>query len=153
MNARKIFKEPPSWLNKAFEGSVEKVFDGADVWLQDKVEQFLQVDPESGMSFVDALGAKLGTGFRMSLLAQKSADARHMKMVEGRVFDALKENSPEIQVGLQVLEKLGLDDLATPENLPALMQVAQKYGLFGQLGAQPLQSTGMLGNNGQLRSA
>jgi len=35
---------------------------------------------------------------------------------------------------MSVLEKLGLGDIATPENLPALLGLAQKYGLLGFLG-------------------
>jgi hypothetical protein len=67
----------------------------------------------------------------MSLLAQKSGEVRHMKAIEKRVFEAIKEKSPELKLALGALDKLGLGDLATPENLPALIQVANKYGLFG----------------------
>lgn len=130
INARKMFQSKPEWLSD--------VFEDADSWLQNKIEALVVPDAESGMSFIDALGARLGQGFRMSLLAQKSANVRHEKMIETRVFDALKNNSPELKIGLQALDQLGLGDLATPENLPALLQVAQKYGIFGQfLGQSP----------------
>jgi len=90
----------------------------------------LTPDPETGMNLVDSLAARFGKGFRMSLLAQKSGEARHEKMIENRVFAAAKEKIPELQLGLSALEQLGLGDLATPENLPALYRVAQKYGLL-----------------------
>lgn len=132
INARRMFTRKPVWLDDLFED--------ADGWVSEKIKVMLTPDPESGMNFVDALADRFGKGFRMSLLAQKSGVARHEKMIEGRVFDALKENSPELQLGITALDKLGLGDLATPENMPALLKVAQKYGIFdGFLADQGLQ--------------
>lgn len=122
INARRMFTSKPVWVNELFED--------ADNWLEDKIKVMLTPDPESGMNFVDALAARFGKGFRMSLLAQKSGEARHEKMIEGRVFEAVKANSPEIQLGVTALDKLGLGDLVTAENMPALLKVAQKYGVF-----------------------
>lgn len=95
---------------------------------------------EEGNSFIDLLAARFGKGFRMSLLAQKSGEVRHQKMIENRVFEAIKDHNPEIKLALTALDKFGLGDLATPENMPALIQVANKYGLFGVLGNTPGKS-------------
>ena len=73
----------------------------------------------------------------MSLLAQKSGEVRHQKAIENRVFQAVMDNSPEMKIGMKVLEQIGLGDLATPENLPALLQIVQKYNLFGMLQGNP----------------
>jgi hypothetical protein len=82
---------------------------------------------------VDKISERFGKGFRMSLMAQKSGEVRHEAALEKRVFTAALDHSPELKVGMSVLEKLGLGDLATPENLPALLSLANKYGLFGML--------------------
>ncbi len=113
--ARGFQKKAPEWI---------------DGFLEDKISLFMTPDPETGQNFVDSLAARFGKGFRMSLLAQKSGEARHQTMIENRVFAAAKERIPELQVGLAALDGLGLGDLATPENLPALYQVARKYGLL-----------------------
>jgi len=86
---------------------------------------------EEGKNIVDYLAERFGKGFRMSLLAQKSGDARHEKMIENRVFEAALEKSPELKIGMKVMEEFGLGDLMTPENMPALLKIANKYGLFG----------------------
>lgn len=131
INARRLFKKEPEWLNEFVEDKKVSVIEGANDFIDQKIASFMAVDPETGVNFVDALAARFGKGFRMSLLAQKSGEARHTQMIENRVFDAMKDQSPELKLGLQALDKFGLGDLATPENLPALLQIAQKYGLFG----------------------
>ena len=114
-----------------------KFYRNAPPWIDEKIENvlgtFLKPD-EEGKNLVDHLADRFGKGFRMSLLAQRSGEVRHEKMIEGRVFEALKENSPELKIGLQALEQFGLGDLATPENLPALLAIAKKYGLFEMSG-------------------
>jgi len=112
--AFRIYRKAPPWIDEKIEGLMST---------------FLEPD-EEGKNIVDHLGDRFGKGFRMSLLAQKSGDARHEKMIEKRVFSAAMEKSPELKIGMKVLSELGLDDLATPENLPALLQIANKYGLF-----------------------
>ena len=110
-----------------------RVYRKAPPWVDDKIENvmavFLKPD-EEGRNLVDQLADRFGKGFRMSLLAQKSGDVRHMKAIEGRVFEAVKENVPEIKVGLKLAEKFGLGDLVeSPEDAFAVMQVLQKYGI------------------------
>jgi len=111
-----------------------RIYRKAPPWIDEKIEgltsTFLEPD-EEGKNIVDHLAERFGKGFRMSLLAQKSGDARHEKMIESRVFEAALEKSPELKIGMKVMEEFGLGDLMTPENMPALLKIANKYGLFG----------------------
>jgi len=113
-----------------------RIYHKAPPWIDEKIEgltsTFLEPD-EEGKNIVDHLADRFGRGFRMSLLAQKSGDARHEKMIEGRVFEAALEKSPELKIGMKVMEEFGLGDLMTPENMPALLKLANKYGLFGMM--------------------
>ena len=117
-----------------------RFYHNAPPWIDAKIENllgtFLEPD-EEGKNLVDHLADRFGRGFRMSLLAQKSGEVRHEKMLEKRVFEAVKSNSPELQLGLKALEQFGLGDLATPENLPALLALANKYNLFGMMKGNP----------------
>jgi hypothetical protein len=91
---------------------------------------------------VDAIGARLGASIKGGLMGHASGEARHEKMIEKRVFSAVLDKSPEMKIGMKVLDQFGLGDLATPENLPALLQIANKYGLFGLLkGNSPGESS------------
>ena len=108
------------------------------VWIDDTIEEYMETflkPSEAGISLldgvVDKVADRFGKGFRMSLMAQKSGEVRHEKAIEKRVFEAAMEKSPELKIGLKVLDEFGLGDLATPENLPALLKIANKYGLFG----------------------
>lgn len=120
-----------------------KFYRNAPPWIDNKIEgllsTFLEPD-EQGKNVVDYLADRFGKGFRMSLLAQKSGEVRHEKAIEKRVFQAVMDKSPEMKIGLKVLDEFGLGDLATPENLPALIQIANKYGLFGMLKGNPNRS-------------
>ena len=127
LTARKIYREAPPWVTEVVEDLPEKV-DGV---IDRQLQRAMAPDPESGLNLIDMLAARFGKGFRMSLLAKKSGDARHESMIENRVFSAAKEQIPELQIGMAALEQFGLGDLATPENLPALYKIAQKYGLLG----------------------
>jgi hypothetical protein len=90
---------------------------------------------------VDIIGEKLGASIKGGLMGHASGEARHEKMLEKRVFGAVLEKSPELQIGMKALESFGLGDLATPENLPALLSLANKYGLFNMLkGNSPEES-------------
>jgi len=112
--AVRIYRKAPPWIDEKIEGVMST---------------FLEPD-EDGKNIVDHLGDRFGRGFRMSLMAQKSGEVRHNKAIEERVFNAVVEKSPEMKLGMKVLDELGLGDLATPENLPALLQIAEKYGVF-----------------------
>lgn len=138
LTARKIYRQAPLWVDGLIEDLPEKV-DGV---IDRQLERAMAPDPQSGMNLIDMLAARFGKGFRMSLLAKKSGDARHENMIENRVFEAAKEQIPELQIGIAALEQFGLGDLATPENLPALYKIAKKYGLLGG------DSTGKGQNNG-----
>jgi len=123
-----------------------RIYRKAPPWIDEKIEgltaTFLQPD-EEGKNIVDYLAERFGKGFRMSLLAQKSGEVRHERAIEKRVFQAVVDKSPEMKIGLKVLDEFGLGDLATPENLPALLQIANKYGLFGSMkGNSPGESHG-----------
>jgi len=111
------------------------------VWIDDTIEEYMETflkPGEGGVSLldgvVDKVSERFGKGFRMSLLAQKSGEVRHEKGIEKRVFQAVMDKSPEMKIGMKVLEELGLDDLATPENMPALLSIAKKYGVFDMFG-------------------
>jgi len=114
-----------------------RIYRKAPPWIDEKIEgltsTFLEPD-EEGKNIVDYLAERFGQGFRMSLLAQKSGEVRHEKGIEKRVFQAVMDKSPEMKIGLKVLDELGLGDLATPENMPALLKIAQKYGVFDMFG-------------------
>jgi hypothetical protein len=116
--AFRIYRKAPPWIDEKIEGLMST---------------FLEPD-EEGKNIVDHLASRFGQGFRMSLLAQKSGEVRHEQAIEKRVFEAAVEKSPELKIGLKVLEEFGLGDLATPENLPALLKIANKYGLFSMIG-------------------
>ena len=117
-----------------------RFFHNEPPWLADRIEgllgTFLEPD-EQGKNMVDLIGERLGKSIKGGLMGHASGEARHEKMLEGRVFQAVMDKSPELKIGMQVLDQFGLGDLATPENLPALMQIAQKYGLFGLLKGNP----------------
>lgn len=123
-----------------------RIYRKAPPWIDEKIEgltsTFLEPDAE-GKNIVDYLAERFGKGFRMSLLAQQSGNVRHEKMIEKRVFDAALEKSPELKIGMKVMEEFGLGDLMTPENMPALLKIANKYGLFGLMkGNSPGSSQG-----------
>ena len=117
-----------------------KIYRNAPPWIDDKIEGLLATffEPnEEGKNLVDVVSERFGKGFRMSMLGQKSGEVRHTKAIEKRVFQAVMDKSPEMKIGMKVLEEFGLGDLATPENLPSLIQIANKYGLFGMLKGNP----------------
>ena len=122
-----------------------RFFHNEPPWLEARIEGLLGTffkPDEKGQNMVDLIGERLGRSIKGGLMGHASGEARHEKMLETRVFNAVKENSPELQIGLKALEQFGLGDLATPENLPALLQIANKYGLFGLLkGNSPGQSS------------
>jgi len=92
---------------------------------------------------VDLIGERLGASIKGGLMGHASGEARHERAIEKRVFQAVVDKSPEMKIGLKVLDEFGLGDLATPENLPALLQIANKYGLFGLMkGNSPGESHG-----------
>lgn len=105
-------------------------------WIDETMEDFFKPD-EEGKNIVDLIGEKFGRSFRMSLLAQKSGDVRHAKMIESRVMSAAVDHVPELKMGLKILKQFGLEDLANSEDLPYLLQLAKKYGIFGNLGLGP----------------
>ena len=103
--------------------------------IEDLLSTFFKPD-EDGKNMIDMVGVRLGASIKGGLMGHASGEARHQKALEGRVFQAVMDKSPELKIGMAALEQFGLGDLATPENLPALMQLAQKYGLFGMLKGQ-----------------
>lgn len=93
---------------------------------------FFEPDAE-GHNLVDTIGERLGASIKGGLMGHRSAEVRHEKMLEKRVFSAALEKIPELKIGMQALDSFGLGDLATAENLPALLQLANKYGLLGMM--------------------
>lgn len=134
--ARGFQKNAPEWMD----GFIEDKASGM-------LEAVMAPHPETGQNFIDVLAHRFGTGFRMSLMAQKSGDVRHVKGVKQKVFDAAIDNVPELKAAKMLAEKVGLGDLVNAEDAPILLEMAQKYGLLdgakGMLGANPR------GNNGQ----
>ena len=121
-----------------------RFFHNEPPWLEERIEGLLGTffkPGEDGKNMIDLAGERLGRSIKGGLMGHASGEARHEKMLEKRVFEAVKENSPELKIGLQALEQFGLGDLATPENLPALLQIANKYGLFGMLKGNPSKSS------------
>ena len=114
-------------------------------WLEERIEgllgTFLEPD-ENGKNMVDLIGVRLGASIKGGLMGHASGEARHEKAIEKRVFQAVVDKSPEMKIGLKVLEDLGLGDLATPENLPALLQIASKYGLLDRSKGNASQRAG-----------
>jgi len=113
-----------------------KFFHNEPVWLEERIEGLLSTffEPdENGKNMVDQIGVRLGASIKGGLMGHASGEARHEKMLEGRVFGAVMDKSPELKIGMEALKQFGLGDLATPENLPALLSLANKYGLFGML--------------------
>ena len=127
-----------------------RTFQKRPAWIEDTVDElmsgFLQVD-EQGKNLVDHLAERFGKGFRMSLLAQKSGEARHEKMLENRIIGAMMDKSPELKIAMAGLKQFGLEDIATPENMPALLKLAHKYGLFGM--SQGIQANPSSNNKGR----
>jgi len=115
--ARRVYYQSPPWIDEKIEGLTAT---------------FLEPD-EEGKNIVDHLAERFGKGFRMSLIGAKGHETQHEKMIENRVFDAAMEKSPELKIGMKVMEEFGLGDLMTPENMPALLKIANKYGLFGMM--------------------
>jgi len=110
-----------------------RIYRKAPPWIDEKIEGvmgiFLEPDKE-GKNLVDRLADRFGTGFRMSLLAQKSGEARHGKAIQKRVFDAIKEKIPEVRLGIKAAEQFGLGDLVEdPEDAMALMGVLKRFGI------------------------
>ena len=110
-----------------------KVYRKAPPWVDEKIEGFVAtfLEPdEQGKNVVDQLAERFGKGFRMSLLAQKSGEVRHQKGIEKRVFQAIKENVPEVRLGIKAAESFGLGDLVEePEDAMALMSVLKRFGI------------------------
>lgn len=123
--AWRFFHNEPPWLEERLEGLLGTFFE----------------PDENGKNMVDAIGERLGASIKGGLMGHASGEARHEKALEKRVFEAVKEKSPELKIGLEVLDKFGLGDLATPENMPALLELADKYGLFGMLKGNPSKSS------------
>lgn len=113
-----------------------RFFHNEPPWLEERIKgllgTFFEPD-ENGKNMVDAIGERLGASIKGGLMGHRSGEVRHERMLEKRVVGALMDKSPEMKIGVQVLEQFGLGDLATPENIPALLQLANKYGLFGML--------------------
>lgn len=99
---------------------------------------------EGAPSNLAALSAVAGTtiakSMRMSAMQEGSVDARHFNSVDEKVFEALKDSSPEARLVAGVLEQLGLGDMVNEQDLPYIMQ---KYGhLLGMEQAQGNPSRG-----------
>ena len=99
-------------------------------WLMTK-----ESDAEDAPMMLDVLAARIG---RMMFQAQRavtgqehSVEARHFNSVDEKVFEALKNNNPEVRIIANVLEQLGLGDLVNEKDLPYIMQ---KYGKTMGLG-------------------
>ena len=125
--AWRFFHNEPSWIEARIEGLLSTFFE----------------PDENGQNLVDQIGVRLGASIKGGLMGHKSGEVRHERAIEKRVFQAVVDKSPEMKIGLKVLDEFGLGDLATPENLPALLQIANKYGLFGMFkGNSPGESQG-----------
>ena len=111
-----------------------RFFHNEPAWLEARIEGLLGTffEPDKdGQNMVDLIGERLGRSIKGGLMGHRSGEVRHERAIEKRVFQAVVDKSPEMKIGLKVLDEFGLGDLATPENLPALLQIANKYGLFG----------------------
>jgi len=113
-----------------------RFFHNEPPWLENRIEgllgTFFEPD-ENGQNMVDMIGVRLGASIKGGLMGHRSGEVRHEKALEKRVLQAVMDKSPEMKIGMQVLEEVGLGDLATPENMPALMTLAKKYGVFDMI--------------------
>lgn len=88
-------------------------------------------EDETNLEIITSMiGKTFYASVNSSLAGQKSGDVRLQQSVDNRVFDAVKENNPELKLLVTVLEKLGLGDLTTPELLPLAASSVQRLGLF-----------------------
>lgn len=101
-------------------------------------------EPTNLELITDMIGSRFYHSVNASLAGARSGDVRLQKAVDNRVFDAVKDNNPELKLLTTILEKLGLGDLTTPELLPLAASSVQKLGLFNNGGAS-LSKKGELG--------
>jgi hypothetical protein len=106
----------------------------------------LASEKEGEPSNIDVLsnmvGLAMAKGMRNAYAGEKSGDVRLQKGIDQRVFDAVKEANPELNLISVGLEKLGLGDLATPELLPYAAKALGKYLPKDLLGGQIQQNNG-----------
>jgi len=102
-------------------------------WLTSK-----ESDEEDAPMMIDVLAARVGKMFfqsqRFTTMQEGSVEARHFNNVDEKVFEALKNNNPEVRIVARILEELGLGDLVNEKDLPYVMQ---KYGRTLGLGQNP----------------
>jgi len=105
----------------------------------------LEKRPEDQLSNLEFLSAKVGQTLYASLrsgsAAVSSGEKRHENMVENRTLEALEASDPEMKMLKSVFERLGLDDLWNPSDIPAVVNVLRKHGVFGQAGSNPSRET------------
>jgi len=110
-------------------------------WLLNKEAE----DKPSNLEILTALtGQNLAKSMRLSAAAEISGDVRHEKAIENRVMEAVKTSMPDSEV-FWVLEKLGLADLTSPEDVAVVMRVVKRLGIDKVLGGVP-QGKGKGGN-------
>jgi len=98
-------------------------------------------DEEDAPMMIDVLAARIGKMFfqsqRFTTMQEGSVEARHFNGVDEKVFEALKNNNPEVRIVARILEELGLGDLVNEKDLPYVMQ---KYGRTLGLGQRGVPS-------------
>lgn len=99
-------------------------------------------DKPSNLEILTQLtGQNLAKSMRLSAAAEVSGDVRHEKAIENRVMEAVKTNMPDSEV-FWILEKLGLADVTSPEDIAIVMRVVKRLGLDKILSGGQGQSRG-----------
>lgn len=67
-----------------------------------------------------------------SMKAGMSGDVRHQNGIDKQLFAAMQNSNPEMKAISVFLDKLGLGDLASPEEMPYVINWLQKNQLLGK---------------------
>ena len=77
------------------------------------------------------VGQTLYASLRSGANAALSGDKRHENMVENKTLEALEASDPEMKVLKGIFERLGLDDMWNPDDIPSVVNVLRKHGVLG----------------------
>jgi hypothetical protein len=88
-------------------------------------------EPTNLQVIAQAAGQAMFASANASMKGQMSGDVRHQKGVDGQIFEALENANPQMKAITIFLDKLGLGDLATPEELPYVLNWLQKNQALG----------------------
>lgn len=89
---------------------------------------------EDGVNNLQAISSHVANamvvGINSQAAGRASGDARHQKMVDNKLFNALSAANPDLGMIKAFLTKIGLEELATSEQLPYVMRFLKKSNLL-----------------------